>query len=977
MDEDEPEYVELEDLHPDDIRMSTAAFHAAATGAAPRTTQSYLGSSFDPGGDDDGEEEDGEEDDGDGEGPDGADGAEGAIGTPTSTRLFDPTAIEGILAGEDESTPLFNQLFGTVDYSEDDDGAVAGDLEELETQMAMESGQSRRRKRRRRAVGAGKGSRALNDVQSRLLGEANMAYTQGQYSDAIHSLHQIIRSAPYAHQAWFTLAMIHEELEDSVKALQFYLIAAHLTPRDSDLWKRLGEMSTKASQLSQAVYCYNKAIRLDRSDVDALASRSKAIDGFIQILNVHPDELSVIKDLARLYLSQGMPQKAITLFEEILANDDAEFGNEPGAFVQVEPESDDEDREPGEEWISRRIQFEETNMLAELYMEVDEYEVAIDFIKKQTRKLQGRWAESSTWDVVDNDEEYSAADDPESGRWLPPELRVKLGICRLWTDELDLARRHFAILRSYRVDEYPELFFEVADAYIKKKLFGPAMEVLEMLGANDSTNNEQLWARMATCSKEVGDLERSAQLLEAVIAARPGDVDAVLELAQVYTDLGDTEQAMRLVTQVEESARATGASKAGAAQSRALIEGETSDRKSSAREQTRRAEEEQAQLVNRTNFQKCKVLWGKWGEGDASDVEQSDLLRTARKLVQKFQTTKAFYPSDRSKKFSGVGRKKRSKAQNAGAQQALNNLVTRLRKSGEDGAADSSSLTSFQGLSFDEWLETFTIYSIALCRKLRFEEAQAVLQSAIDANVFYHDEQRHHTLRMLSIGIALQNGDVLKVADVCRWFCNQKPYKNDPYRLYSACLSGGPDAVSAYAQSNVQKAFLRLINQMENKARKAPDSPANQNAMLVCLYGHILLAARSYSNAISSYIKAYNISNNDPLINLSLGIAFLHRAMNRQTDNRHLQIVQAFTFLFRYYDLRRGNGEACYNIARAFHQIGLFHLAIPYYETVLAEGSTAGGNSYVQEAAYNLCGIYMSTGAQHLAHMVMRDYCVI
>jgi general transcription factor 3C polypeptide 3 (transcription factor C subunit 4) len=91
------------------------------------------------------------------------------------------------------------------------------------------------------------------------------------------------------------------------------------------------------------------------------------------------------------------------------------------------------------EWVGRRVQFEEINMLAELYMEVDEYEVAIDFIKKQTRKLQGRWAESGMWDATDNDDEY--ADTSETAeRWLPLELRVKLGLCRLWTDDLDFAR---------------------------------------------------------------------------------------------------------------------------------------------------------------------------------------------------------------------------------------------------------------------------------------------------------------------------------------------------------------------------------------------------------------------------------------------------------------------------------------------------------------------------------------------------------
>lgn len=160
------------------------------------------------------------------------------------------------------------------------------------------------------------------------------------------------------------------------------------------------------------------------------------------MLRLNPDDLSTIKELAKLYLATRDPQRAIDLFEGVLAEDDAEFGNEPGIYVNFEPEEVDEDEEEAEQeaqWVSRRIQFEETNMLAELYMEVDDYEVAIDFIKKQTRRLQGRWTESPQWDAADNDDEY--ADDVEgSDRWLPLELRAKLGICRLWTDDLDLAR---------------------------------------------------------------------------------------------------------------------------------------------------------------------------------------------------------------------------------------------------------------------------------------------------------------------------------------------------------------------------------------------------------------------------------------------------------------------------------------------------------------------------------------------------------
>jgi general transcription factor 3C polypeptide 3 (transcription factor C subunit 4) len=78
----------------------------------------------------------------------------------------------------------------------------------------------------------------LNDI----LGNANLAYTLGNYSEAVQLLNCIIRECPTAPQPWLQLAMIHDELGEPLKALQVYLVAAHLTKKDADLWKRLGDM---------------------------------------------------------------------------------------------------------------------------------------------------------------------------------------------------------------------------------------------------------------------------------------------------------------------------------------------------------------------------------------------------------------------------------------------------------------------------------------------------------------------------------------------------------------------------------------------------------------------------------------------------------------------------------------------------------------------------------------------------------------
>lgn len=105
------------------------------------------------------------------------------------------------------------------------------------------------------------------------------------------------------------MGLIYEELGDQQKALEFFMIAAHLTPRDSPLWKRLALLSREQGQPRQAIYCFTKAIRQAPDDMDAIWDRSiiygeikqykKAIEGF-ELLKNKVDDIELSKEIARV-----------------------------------------------------------------------------------------------------------------------------------------------------------------------------------------------------------------------------------------------------------------------------------------------------------------------------------------------------------------------------------------------------------------------------------------------------------------------------------------------------------------------------------------------------------------------------------------------------------------------------------------------------------------------------------------------------
>ena len=94
--------------------------------------------------------------------------------------------------------------------------------------------------------------------------------------------------------------------------------------------------------------------------------------------------------------------------------------------------------------------------------------------------------------------------------------------------------------------------------------------------------------------------------------------------------------------------------------------------------------------------------------------------------------------------------------------------------------------------------------------------------------------------------------------------------------------------------------------------------------------------------------------------------------------HRNSAVLRGFSFLSHYAELMNHSQEACYNLGRAYHQLGLSSDAIPYYELVLSQSKReADSDDLLREAAHNLALIYRNSGATELARRVLRNHLTI
>ncbi|RDL40531.1 uncharacterized protein BP5553_00510 [Venustampulla echinocandica] len=871
------------------------------------------------------------------------------------------------------------------------------------------------------------------DVKLRL-SQASQYFIEEKYPESRALVHEVIRINAETYEAWTLLASIFKEEGDINSAVYGLMFAAHLRPKHLSAWFNCARFALEETgdlrpfYLRSAQFCYAAAVRADYKSLEAHFGKAEvfleqekykgAISEYQTILKLNPHNIAALRKLAEACMGAEAVDVAKDRYKESIA------------YIRTSPDKFDQS-----------FGWEDVYVYVELFAFVGQYGEAIRELKTLSRWLLGR-EDEYYWDSitaddcefdVDNSRRLAISDFAVDkfpletyGMSLPLELRVQLGFYRLRLGDQDEAMRHLEYLDPSNTTgedialNNPFLYLNTANQLFEANLFKDALRFYEPLKEIPEEITTSLYTQMGLCFLGENQREEAETHLKMAAEMDESNEDARMHLAKLYEQQKRPQQALEVVNEVISIKRKKNSElvRKSTSKDKQALAGQfrkpPKDRRAY-RTSTRpladervKAQTEKAQHLQ-TQYYIMKSMLDPMREGDVEAMHQ--WMNAARDLTEDFRQLKSFYPWDKYIQFQEYRDAERVQAMTA-LDSDLSSMAERLARSFETNRTDKDEMvqpkvvpTEYRGISFQSWLDILMEYAICNARNGNTRESYEVCNAAKDAIIYYHSPEDMFLIHLCWCMCALISSDEETVVSMARFFMRDYQFTTDSYRLFGVLTRMCQSPVSWYCAGPTQKFVLRQIKAMdyalmdeETRNEKyfhekgsystldkhgRPIMNDDLDISLLMLYGYILFVGSSYAYAINYFLRAHALDPDNPMINLSIGLAYLHHALKRQAENRQYGILQGLTFILRYYDARKKSDlieerlEAHHNLARAYHILGLPHLAIPYYWKVLQEHKGDTKENLVIETAYNLQTLYTMSGNPEMAQSVTKEWLVI
>ncbi|KAI9806066.1 MAG: transcription factor TFIIIC subunit tfc4 [Piccolia ochrophora] len=803
----------------------------------------------------------------------------------------------------------------------------------------------------------------------------------------------------------------------------------------------------RASYLNDAIYCCSRILKVDSKDFEARYQRAsllrelghakRAASELEQMLGMVPNDINVLRPLAEVYIDIGEVDKA-----------EAHYRNRIAAAWKADGPPDDtlswSDVNIFVELFGLQGQYlqgvEELRRLSRWFLG-RRAEAYWDDIRDDDREWDA--GDEPRRNAIPT---FVPGLFPPStyGDGLPLELRVKLGLYRLKLGQQTEALDHFAWLEPLddgpeaKLFDYQDLFREAADGLLDVGNSAEALKFYEPLQQIDEYPDPEFYSQLGKAYRMAGLPLEAEQSYKIIIENDAKNVDARVQLAKVYEELNMPEKAFSYVSEVlllrqdepeiprrgrkaslmRKGSRQKAQKKMPRKVKRATPREWSVKQKSAEEIKQERLAQKRAQFeATRMHFGILQGLEDQMRRGDSEAARK--WMEIAALMIHDFRSCKVFFPFDKYVKFLGYSVEARKRALRPVKHSKLEEvdaMADRLHASleqehGAEVARDPAVPRDYRGIDFDHWLDIFLEYAVNIAKRGQRKQAYEIVQAASDCNVWYHSQQSSFLIYTCWVSCAVYGDDDETACIAARWFMKEYQFTSDSYRLFAAlnrlCSCQG----SWYNSGPSQKFMLRQIKAMdftlvpeelqnklyeERASYSSKDSKGQvyvndeMDVSLLMLYGHMLYFGASYPPALNYFFRAFALDPGNPMINFSIALSYIQYGLKRQSENRQFLIMQGFGYLFAYYEARKKSAsvqqvqEAEFNVARTFHQLGLTHLALPYYEKVLALSEALQTSNpdpktedFGKEAAFNCQAIYAMSGNMDMARKVTEKYLVL
>lgn len=923
---------------------------------------------------------------------------------------------DGIASNDDDDMSIdeLNDNSSDLYVGESDDNSDGeyddGEDNDINSGLGVQKGKSllRKQKRKQQFLRDAK-SQKNNPLVKLNLSQGNEAFVNGRDEDAQKFFSEVIRLDPknvLAYKSLGDIAYKNNKLKD---CCTYWYIAAVNSQWDGELWSLVGELSARIGLKRQAILAYGRAIHANTPDINQLIYEravlyketnqfGRALDGFRKLSQTFPHDPYYLKDLAEVYLEDRRINDAINLYMELLYKN----MHQPRLAGNKFP----------------KLGWQEVNILIELYTTKRSWRLGLNVFKLAARFIHDRNNEK-WWDDADNDAEFDerrfdvlrtlpSLDKSTFAKPydLPIDLRFKIGQIRLELDQKEEAMIHFNMLLDEDPSDISDLILAAGKCLEQHGYYEDALQFLERA----HLDFDEIIV-LGTCYLELGQYDEARKTFEAVLEADPDDINIKLSLAEALYHLGETADAKVLLDEVSNARKKISndnealeyAADIGESSDSNLLLGRHQLKRTKDKKLTDEERQELEELSKRKvqdTFRRMKRLEGAIFGGESIAIDT--WLQLSSRLIEVFTSVPNFFPRDKSKAFKGIVLYRRKNPMELDERIArVYNLYDGIPTTDLTSRLFLTSEKEYRGMKYDEWFMIFVQHALLSAQfKDNLDYAIEVIEISMDVNVFVQDKTKEALLKMTRLILGILKGEFqTAVMNYVRFFLMANQFSPFIYKFFLCCFPSGLAAWEAFSNYNHQKFFLRQLKAFDsvNSNKKISGMATitadvkncrlgDEHAELLYVYSNLLGGNRSYISPIVYLNRAYNRYSKDPMICLNLGLAHVHRSMQRLSSNRHMQLLQGFSYMMEYRDLRLQNAtdyekqEVEFNMGRLYHMIGLVTEACQHYDKVLSYHETLKDDpdyDLLVEAAYNLALIYNINGNSQLALQLTQNYLTV